>query len=131
MAPLFTFKSEERLKSRKDIARLFDEGQSNFAFPLKILYTVDTVQEPLCFPVQMAVAIPKRKIKSAVKRNLLKRRCKEAYRILKPALYSSLKDKPLKINLMFVYMTPELKNYSVIESSIKKLLNALKADLNS
>ena len=72
----------ERLRGDKSIGELFREGRSGFVFPFRYYY--------LCVPAEagvpagsMLVSVPKKLFRRAVKRNLLKRRTREAFRLEK------------------------------------------------
>ena len=127
----FKFPVKERIKSKKVIATLFKEGKSQFVFPFKLFYLVKSTVNPDEDTIQFAVSIPKKKIKSAVKRNLLKRRTREAYRLNKHFLNI---EKPLenhKVYLMFVYVDSEVKKFDIIEKSIIKHLKKLHETLGA
>ena len=120
----FTFQKEERLCSQKVIAELFTSGESFLSYPLKVVFLkTDSTQ---AFPVQAAFTVSKRNFKRAVKRNLLKRRMREAYRLNKPSLYDGLAAKDLHIAVMFVYVGKDLIDFPIIEkamiSAFKKVL---------
>lgn len=121
----FTLKSHERLKSLKQVERLFKDGKDQFFYPFKVIYILEE-KDANNWPLQFAVSIPKKKIKSAVKRNLLKRRTREAYRLNKLRLQNDISLTDNKISLMFIYIENDVKNYSVIEKSVVKHLNELK-----
>lgn len=120
----FTLHKEERLSSQKTIEGLFASGESFLAYPLKVVYL--KTESPHPFPVQAAFTASKRNFKRAVKRNLLKRRMREAYRLNKPDLYRELAVKGLHIAIMFVYIGKEMIEFAPIEkamiSAFKKLL---------
>ena len=120
----FTLQKEERLCSQKTIEELFASGGSFLAYPLKVVFIKTEVLQP--YPVQAAFTVSKRNFKRAVKRNILKRRMREAYRINKPSLYLELGAKDLQIAVMFVYIGKDLSEYASIEkamiSAFKKLL---------
>ena len=61
--------------------------------------------------------MPKRLFKRAVKRNLLKRRLREAYRRQKGLLPGA--------DLLFVYSSPEVLPYETIFADMGKLLSML------
>lgn len=68
----------ERLRSLGAIRRLFDEGQSGFVFPFRYVWYAETDAVP---SVEVLFSVPKKFHKRANKRNLLRRRTKEAYRL--------------------------------------------------
>ena len=129
-----TFSREERLKSLKSIARLFKVGESFMAYPIRVVWLLYPVQEnnssvPLSepdglalpeFPAQVVVAVPKKNFKTAVARNRLKRRIREAWRLHKQELYVRLGER--RIALMLMYIAKEELPFSEIESGVKKLV---------
>lgn len=120
----FTFHKEERLCSQKIIGELFTSGESFLAYPLKVVFL--KTEFPESHPAQAAFTVSKRNFKRAVKRNLLKRRMREAYRLNKSGFYTELAAKNLQIALMFVYVGKDIAEYPAIEkgmiSAFKKLL---------
>ncbi len=118
----FGLKKEERLSSSKVIGDLFAGGESFFIFPLKVVFRETDL--PVSYPVQAAFSVSKRNFKKAVERNLLKRRMREAYRLNKSILYQACGDQR-KIAVMFIYVAQEVKDYSLIERSMKLALSKL------
>ena len=120
----FTLKKEERLCSQKIIGELFTSGESFLAYPLKVVFLKTDTPEP--YSVQAAFTVSKRNFKHAVKRNILKRRMREAYRLNKPSFYEELATKNLQLAIMFVYIGKDIAQYPAIEkgmiSAFKKLL---------
>jgi len=123
----YTLHKEERLCSQKIIGELFTSGESFLAYPLKVVFLKTELQVP--YPVQAAFTVSKRNFKRAVKRNLLKRRMREAYRLNKPALYDEIAAKNLQIAMMFVYIGKDIIEFPEIEkgmiSAFKKLLQKI------
>jgi len=119
-----TLHKDERLCSQKTIEELFTSGESFLAYPLKVVFL--KTELPQSYPVLAAFTASKRNFKRAVKRNILKRRMREAYRLNKPNLYSELAIKDLHMAIMFVYIAKDIAEYSTIEkamiSAFKKLL---------
>ncbi len=114
----FTFQKGERLKSTKVIARLFKEGHSFVAYPLRVVYLpLDTQQD---FPAQCALSVSKRNFPKAVQRNPLRRRIRESYRLHKHQLYQVLISHNLQIAVMYIYIAKEPLPYQEIEKGIKK-----------
>jgi len=116
----FTLKKEERLCSQKIIGELFASGESFLAYPLKVVFLkTDSSQ---AYPVQAAFTVSKRNFKRAVKRNLLKRRMREAYRLNKPAFQDELALKNINLAMMFVYVGKDIAEYPAIEKGMKSCL---------
>lgn len=114
----FTFKKIERLCSKKAIDDLFANGKSKTQFPFKLMYKTAEFESP--FPVRAMFVVPKKKHKRANKRNDIKRRMREVYRLNKHLLYESLKTQ--KIDLMFICLSNEELEYAVIEKSMLQLM---------
>lgn len=114
----FTFKKEERLCSKKQFDRLFAEGNSFLAYPLKVVFVESENADR--FPARAAFAVSKKLFKRAVKRNLLKRRMREAYRLNKPDFYIKLGSK--KMAVIFIYVGKVILDYTQIEKAMKKAL---------
>ncbi len=103
---------------------MFSSGESFLSYPLKVVFQkTDSTQ---AYPVQTAFTVSKRNFKRAVKRNLLKRRMREAYRLNKPGLYAELTTKELHIAVMFVFIGKDVIEFPIIEkamiSAFKKVL---------
>jgi len=119
---MYTFKKEERLCNKRLLKKLFTDGSSFLVYPFRVVHIPEIL--PGNYPVQVVVAVPKRKFKKAVDRNLLKRRIREAYRLHKDALlYPVLNQHNTRIMLSLSYIGNEIADYKVIE---KKLLAVLK-----
>jgi ribonuclease P protein component len=125
----YTFHKDERLCSRKLIGTLFLSGRSFLCYPLKVVYALTEVREGE-FPVQAGFTVPKKNFKRAVKRNLLKRRIREAYRLQKQELYTFLDSRDQQLAMMFIYVGKEPLSYRKIEGSVKKAILRLKKELN-
>ena len=69
---------------------------------------------------RILVSVPKKLFKRAVKRNLLKRRLRESYRLQKEKLTTA--D---HADLMFVYNTKEILPFSEIYSSMGQIIDRI------
>lgn len=117
MGPLrHTLSKEERLHGRSDISRLIAEGKFGGVSGLR--YCVRP-ENGLTYS-RIMVSVPKKLFKRAVKRNLLKRRLRESYRLQKHLLpEGDGKD------IMFVYSTKEILPFSEIYSQVGQILEKL------
>ncbi len=115
------FNLEPRLKSREEISLLFLKGKSIVEYPIKIIFIV----EPESKGTMLLFSVPKRKIKSAVTRNLAKRRMKEAFRKNKTILTEFTEANNAGIKLGFIYLTSLVEPYPLIEEKIIIILQRL------
>ncbi len=118
--------TNERLCSQAAIGKLVKEGKAINHYPFRLVFLqVPQRDEIPSSPVQLAISVPKRSFKRAVKRNLLKRRIREAYRINKHLLYRLVETKNISVNLLLVYVSTEIISYSEIERKLVALLQRL------
>ena len=112
----FTLHKEERLCSQKTIEDLFSSGESFLTYPLKVVFI--KTEMPQNYPAQAAFTVSKRNFKRAVKRNILKRRMREAYRLNKPGFYREIAARNIQIAVMFVFIGKDLIEYARIEKAM-------------
>ncbi|NPA36840.1 MAG: ribonuclease P protein component [Chlorobi bacterium] len=122
-APDTTFPKREKLCSRKVINRLFAEGSSFVKYPFRIVLIKTDGEDNV--PAKVLITVSKKRIKRANKRNLLKRRIKEAYRLNKHLIIRELNDKSLNIAVAFVYLPDTVMSFAEIEKGMKQGLNVL------
>lgn len=121
-----SFRKAERLCSRKEISELFTSGNGFNVRPFRVVWLRASEDAPSHLRVVMSV--PKRKLRKAVDRNLIKRRMREAYRKHKAELITLLESRDRNVNLMLVYQSAELMKYREIEEKIVLILQRLKAE---
>jgi ribonuclease P protein component len=125
---MYTFKKEERLCNKKLIDRLFHNGSSFLCYPFKASWLI--ADDPQPFPVQILLAVPKKRFKRAVDRNLIKRHMREAYRLNKQQhLYEMLDSADKKIILSLGYVGKEISPYDFMQKKMLKLLSQLCAEI--
>ncbi len=117
-----------RLRSKKLIGKLFEEGNALSKYPLRMVWIeVDELPEDVL--VQVAVSVSKKRFKRAVKRNLLKRRMREAIRLNLTDLSEYLDKNNKKLALMLIYVANDIKSYHNIEKSLNQLFLMLMKEL--
>lgn len=119
----YSFPKSEKLTSVKLFDKLFESGNAINKFPFKLLW-IKIIPEKKT-PVKVAFAVSSRKIKSAVKRNRMKRLMRESYRLNKQQLIDVCNKKPTGIAMVFLYNGNELIPYSETREKIILLLHRL------
>jgi ribonuclease P protein component len=101
-----TFKKYERLCSKRILDKLFLEGKSYLLYPIKLTILEIKFDNPT--PAQVVFIVPKKRFKKANKRNLIKRRMREAYLLLKDEFYKNLNIKYLQYAISISYVANDL-----------------------
>lgn len=118
----YTFKKEEKLKSRKAIEQLFKEGQTFSNFPFRILWKYN---EKMAGSLQAGFAVSSKHFKKAVDRNRIKRLIREAYRLQKNELQTRLTAQEKQLIVFFIYIGNELPDYQLIFDKTASVLKRL------
>ena len=115
-----SFSKKERLHHQKIIEELFKDGSSTFLYPflLKYLPLQETEQERFH---QLLISVPKKHIRRAPDRNLVKRRIREIYRTNKRLVYPS----SVKYYLAVVYVGKEVAKFDFMRNKLIKVLKRL------
>ena len=119
----FTLGQQERLKSKKLIGKLYEEGKSIKVFPFRMVYI--QTEHTSKFPVQVGVSVPKRNFKSAVDRNRIKRLMRETYRKEKHTIYDAVKSPHV---FMISYFARDEWEYADLARKMKQLLTLFIAE---
>lgn len=108
-----TLSKEEKVCGKMRISRLMHRGKYSTESFLRYCYM------PSEAPVSAILAsVPKRHFKRAVKRNLLKRRIREAYRLQKETLRVS-------VDIMFVYQDEAVRSFGEIFETVGAVLRRI------
>lgn len=118
----YTFKKEEKLKSRKTIEQLFKEGKSFSNFPYRVLWRFNDASP---VSLQTGFAVSSKHFKKAVDRNRIKRLMREAYRLQKNELQNQLMQQHKYLAVFIIYVGNELPEYQFIFDKTGKVLNRL------
>ena len=124
---MFEFPKNQKLCNEKSIARLFENGNSISEKPFRIIYNIDNNNQDIF--LKALIVVPKKRVRLASDRNVIKRRVKEAYRLQKIELEKYLKSNNHQLNLAIIYQKHEILDYKLIEEKIKLLLSRLKEEL--
>ncbi len=118
----YTFPAKEHLKSRKEISRIFKNGIFLYSDYLSLGYTISENDNNTH---KLAVSVPKKLFKSAVKRNKIKRRIKELFRLNKSNLYNFSEKSSVFFNIIIIYKHKEILSYQQIDREISVFLTTL------
>ncbi len=139
----------ERLRSLGAVRRLFTEGQGGFVYPFRYMYYVTRPEVPetaspseeglpgegrgaepcLAGDIEVLFSVPKKFHKRANRRNLLKRRTREAYRLNRDALRDALRDRGVEVDVALVYSVKECQSYKNIEHAVQRILERIRTHL--
>jgi ribonuclease P protein component len=121
-----TLKKTERLKHESFIQRLFKEGKSFGAFPLRVVW-IETENQafPIGAPVQVAFSVAKKNFKHAHDRNRIKRQLREAYRLQKEPLFNHFLRENKRCFLMIMYVGKEHSPSADITNKMQKIITYL------
>ena len=117
---MLTLPKSERLHGKSKISALMSRGRWGFTSGgLKYCFLKDTASSSDEEANNIIVSVPKRLFKRAVKRNLLKRRLREAYRTQKDIL------PPKGYSILFLYNTKDVLEYSALREQVGAVLQKL------
>ena len=106
----------KKLKGKKQIQLLFEEGASINDFPLRLIYMES---QSLGF----GVSVGKRNFKLAVLRNRIKRQMRAAAEL---HFFDSIKETKKPYNLMVIYTGKSIPKWGEIEKKFKDIAIKLK-----
>ncbi len=129
----YTLGEKEKLKSRKTIEHLFNEGKSFSLFPFRVIYIfkenetlsgnpqISSVKSPL----KTAFSVGKKYFKKATDRNRIKRLIKEAWRLQKNVLTDKMNSVRKTSSIFIIYTGNELPEYDKIFEKTGAVINRL------
>ncbi len=122
-----TFHKSERLCRSKLITEIFRSGEIFYSnlFRVGWIFTEGS-SDP---PAQVAISVPKKCIRLAVTRNLIRRRIREAYRRDKQELYDCLSGENVSIAFIIIYSRNSVSDYPTIDESVREVISKLCAQV--
>ena len=114
---------KDRLCSVKAITALFAGGRSFHVPPLRVVYIIADTEEPP--HPRILISVPKRNLRRAVDRNLLRRRIREAWRLNCTPLREALLPENKGADIALIYTDTAIQPFGVIERSIKEITDRL------
>ncbi len=129
--PDFTLPRSERLRSLKAIRRMFGEGKSGFVYPYRFIYLVHSPEQADSqapevstheHGVNVMFSVPKKFHKRANRRNLLKRRTREAYRLGRETMCEKIAQSGCSVDMAFIYSTKECHTYKTINNAVQRIM---------
>jgi len=124
-----TFRKDEKLCYSSLISKLFAEGDSFFCYPFKVIWLLLPDDGQPALP-QVMMSVPKKKHKRANKRNLLKRRTREAYRLNKESLLEMMSNNGRKLIFALIYTETAVLEYQAFDNSLKFVIPKLKTKVS-
>lgn len=116
----------EKLCSQTAIDALFASrtaAKGALAYPLRLVAMERTTpRRPGAARVQFLISVPKKRLRHAVDRVLMRRRIREAYRLHR----NLIPDEPGRnLDVAFIYIGSTLTSYARIERAMSRLLSGL------
>lgn len=116
----YTLPRSQRLRSHGAVDRLFASGESGFIFPFRYVWYAEP---DAVASTEVLFAVPKKFHKRANKRNLLRRRTKEAYRLQQQILRGG--SDPSNLDLALIYSSKEVLPYKTVANAVRRVLEAV------
>ena len=111
----FSFSKDERITNKKVIQKLFESGKKISLPPFIVKYFYDKKE----VKNKVLISVSKSKINSSVKRNLLKRRIRESYRLNKNIINR------MGYSFAIVYSSSKILKYDELNKNLIDLLNKI------
>ena len=117
-----TLRKTEIINHKKKIDQLFKSGKRFIIDEFQLVYLTSNSDDNW---FNILISVPKKKIKLACVRNLLKRRIKEVIRRKKGKYILKLEDKKKQVKIAFIYNSEKVITYKDIEEKINLILQRL------
>jgi ribonuclease P protein component len=112
----FKYGKKDKLKSKKSIEQLFNEGKAVTVFPLRLIYLKTSFDDGN--KLKTGVSVSKRLHKTAIVRNKIKRLMREAYRLNKPLYFN---NSSTSYAFMILYISKDGTTFDKMNKAMKML----------
>lgn len=115
---------KEQLCSTRAVEILFGPGGADFShlvYPLRAVAMRDSRRKSDA-PVAFLISVPKKRLRHAVDRVLMRRRIREAYRL---GHQQYALPEGVRVDLAFVYVADRIKSYRSVEKAVHRILSAM------
>lgn len=112
----FKYSKRDKLKSKKLIEQLFNEGSAVTVYPLRLIYLKTEFEDDSV--LKTAVSVSKKLHKTAVARNRIKRLLRETYRLSKPLYFN---NSSTSYAFMILYLSKDGTTFANLNGNIKLL----------
>ena len=110
-----TLPKKERLCGKTGISKLLADGKHGNIPGFRFCYLTENQLDYN----RIMVSVPKKIFKRAVKRNLLKRRIRESWRLQKETLNTT------GVDILFTYATKEILDFEEIQAAVAKIIEKI------
>lgn len=119
-----TFPKKEHLKSKSVIEKLYAEGMSVTAYPLRAVF-IEQDAEKQEATATILISVAKKRFRHAVDRNLMKRRIREAYRTSKQPFVVALEENGKKLAVAILYIDTKQSSTAFLKKKMERLLESI------
>ena len=124
---MFEFPKQQKLCNETAIKEMFSNGESFVIPPIRLIWKEEVDSDSVA--IKSIIVVPKKQLKLAPDRNVVRRRMKEAYRLNKAEIEDFLVDKNKQLNIAITYQNEKILSYKVIEEKIKLILDRLSEEI--
>lgn len=110
-----TLPKKERLCGKTGISKLLANGKHGNIPGFRFCYLTENQLDYN----RIMVSVPKKIFKRAVKRNLLKRRIRESWRLQKETLNAT------GVDILFTYSTKEILDFKEVQAAVAKIIEKI------
>ena len=124
---MFEFSKKQKLCNETAIKEIFSNGKAFIIYPIRLVWKEEVNSDDVA--IKSIIVVPKKQLKLASERNIVRRRMKEAYRLNKAEIEHFLVNKNRQLNVAIVYQNEKILSYKAIEKKIKLILGRLKEEI--